>query len=120
MEHPTALVVDDATTPFTCSCMKLRESGWAVICRACGRGVEAGGAQLPELVVQEAVWTEQLEVDAEDRLRHRRDRVRAAAGDGWVLEDTVDRYEEECWSSIEPDDVERDDRLVDEAERRVA
>lgn len=122
MEHPTALVVDDATTSYTCSCLKLRDAGWEVVCYACGRGVEGRvvitGPASP-VVVQEAVWTDLQTIEAEDHRRHVGDRIRVAAGDGW-LEDGADRYDEYSWSSIEPDDVARDDRLVDEVERRVA
>lgn len=82
MADATALVTDDATPPFTCSCDKLVAAGWRVNCAACGRAEFSAG--------------EWADTDVE----------------GLALTDG--------WSSIEPDDVERDDRLVDEAERRVA
>ncbi len=80
MEHVTALVDHDATTPFTCSCMKLRAAGWLVVCRACGHGVAdrpalAVVAELgyAEVLEQVAVWTpdvddEDYDVERDDRL----------------------------------------------------
>ncbi len=43
MEHATALVDHDATTPTICGCQRLVDAGWAVRCFACGRVTEAAG-----------------------------------------------------------------------------
>lgn len=103
MEHVTALVDHDAT-PHTCGCAKLAAAGWKVNCAACGRsefdagelGVTAMSAEYTDAVDvdDDPVYGEagELAINAEDRARH----------------------------SLEAYDVARDDRLVDEAERRVA
>lgn len=97
MAHATALVPDDATTHACwkggcpCSCSKLAAAGWKVNCAACGRKEFAAG----ELGVTALLGTQNSLVEIADD-------------------------EDEPWSSIEPCDVAGDDRLVDEAERRVA
>lgn len=122
MEHVTALVDHDATTHACwqggcpCSCAKLVAAGWKVECFACGRGLDRPlGDVLAETVEATPEWV----VEAEDRRLHTAARVRAAIGEGWVLDTDVDQAEGD-WSSIEDYDRWRDDRLVDEAEGRVA
>ena len=105
MEHVTALVDHDATTQAhacwkggcPCSCAKLAAAGWKVNCAACGRSEFAAG----ELgaTVMAAEYTDAVAVDD--------DPVYGEHGE--LVANAVEVY-----------DVARDDRLVDEAERRVA
>jgi hypothetical protein len=90
MEHPTALVTDDATPPATCACQRYIDAGWRVRCAACGRDTIDGrgvAAYLPPVEIADGEYA--VEPD----------------GDGF---------------GIEPCDMVRDDELADAAERAVA
>jgi hypothetical protein len=96
MEHVTAVVDHDATTPITCGCARLAAAGWRVNCAACGRS-EFDAGELG-VTVMAAEYSVDVVVDDDP-----------VYGVGGELESTLEAY-----------DVARDDRLVDPAERAVA
>ena len=96
MAHATALVDNDATTPFTCGCQRLVDAGWTVRCNACGRGAEAAD----ELLV----------------LVYRPTEHTCASCPGCFTDAIADAERDDDAGY----DEQRDAALVDAAERRVA
>ncbi len=115
---PNATVTITPVTPRCacgniCGCERMRLAGWTVQCFACGCGLRRPLAD----VLSEAEDTlPEWIVESEDRIRHRGDRIRMTFG---TQSDGHPDEPEDDWSSVEPDDYERDDRLSDEAYEHV-